>query len=86
MQNDPTVLYTTNSPFEAEQIVMFLSEYDIPAMVLSQFDSAHSLLIGGLAVIKVITLRCFFEEAEHRLGEFLHDWAQSQPNGDTYEA
>ncbi len=58
------LVYTTDRIMDAEMYRAYLESASIPVNILSQVDSAYSLSVGDLAVVKIYVLSPFAVEAK----------------------
>lgn len=57
------LVYTTNTPIDAEHYKANLEGADIPVQILSQFDSSRMITVGGFAVVKIYVPNEYYSEA-----------------------
>ncbi|MDP2208855.1 MAG: zinc ribbon domain-containing protein [Bacteroidota bacterium] len=67
ISEDWAVVFTTNIEYEAEMVRANLEGANIPCMVFSQRDHALGLVIGDMAVVKVMVYKKNLGEAEEYL-------------------
>jgi hypothetical protein len=60
---DWEVIYTTNDLIEAQMYKANLESAEIPAHIHSQFDTSRMLMVGALAVVKILVPRPYSAEA-----------------------
>jgi hypothetical protein len=64
---DWSVVFTTNTDYEADMVRDRLDTNDIPAVVLTQRDHAFNLTVGDLAEVFVMVPPDFEEDARYLL-------------------
>lgn len=75
------LVYTTEKIIDAEMYRAYLEGASIPVNILSQVDSAYSLSVGDLAVVKIYVLSPFAAEAREIIDSINRDIEQDSNPG-----